>query len=1212
MNGSGEKKEELSPPGRSTDDRGNQDNALRFMLLQKLVAPHVRSFDYFIDALQETVENLTPLVLDAKKGVHPSLHLNIRSVSVGKPLDAKGLEMMPFRCRQSLMSYAAPMKAIIEYKCGSGGAMNEFQISLGDMPIMVGSNRCHLKGLSADMLPYVHEEPTEQGGYFIVNGAERIMRLLIQPRRNHIVGLIRPSFTNRGPHFSHFATQMRCVKREGQTSHTVTAHYLKNGSCKIRLIIKRQEFFIPATMLIFALRETTAKEVYLGIVGNKTKTGREKGSVESMLRQHRFKTRDDVLSYLGSVFRSIFSELPQSTTNKQIAHHLLDHQLFVHISSKDSNRNTSKFHLLLLIIKKLYSLAKGDIKPENADALSAHEVLLPGHLVLMVVREKLQDLIFGVKDNLERDMRMKRIESLHREEYIKKLVNAKANRVGDRVKYLISTGNLQSNTGLDLMQTTGFTIVGDKLNYFRYLSHFRSVHRGQFFTEMKTTAVRKLLPESWGFLCPVHTPDGSPCGLLNHLAAMCQIVTHTPEFDQAPFLRYLRDQGMLPIQKASRLGAEYVVVCLDGVLVGYLEIKNVDHIEQCIRKLKIERDELIPFHLEAVIIKDLSDRVFPGIYLATTPARFIRPIYNLKISTSKGGSSSSSSHPTPHDDDDDDDDDDMEQDIDDNRVNWETYYNQREREDFASDVLLPPKAAIEWVGPMEQCFMAIACTEEDFQDGGSFSHQEINPAYMLSLVASLTPFSDFNQSPRNMYQCQMGKQSMGHPLHSFPDRSDNTLYRLQTPQRPIVRNKNLTLYGMDEYPIGCNAVVAVLAYTGYDMEDAMIINKSAYERGFGHGSVYKFKTVDITDHFDRGEESYHHFGNCFPTMNKTNNQKRGGKRKLVESLDLDGLPKVGMTVKPGEPLACIIDNLRKRKIIVKLKGVTEKCIVQEVRVLLRNRRNNVSKIGVKLLLNRNPVIGDKFSSRHGQKGVMSRLFPATDMPFSESGMQPDIIINPHAFPSRMTIGMLIESIAGKAGAMHGIDQDATPFQFSESDRAVDYFGEQLAAAGYNYMGNETLYSGFTGEPFTAEIFIGVVYYQRLRHMVSDKSQVRSTGPVNKITRQPIKGRKVHGGIRFGEMERDSLLAHGSSYLLYDRLVEGSDYANCHVCGDCGSILGISKVASAPEMGGNLESSVIKCRQCGSTNCHKIVMPYVFTYLAAELGAMNIKLCINVT
>jgi DNA-directed RNA polymerase I subunit RPA2 len=304
----------------------------------------------------------------------------------------------------------------------------------------------------------------------------------------------------------------------------------------------------------------------------------------------------------------------------------------------------------------------------------------------------------------------------------------------------------------------------------------------------------------------------------------------------------------------------------------------------------------------------------------------------------------------------------------------------------------------------------------------------------------------------------------------------------------------------------------------------------------------------------------------------------------------------------------------------------------------------VQRVAIKLRYNRNPVVGDKFASRHGQKGVLSYLWPQVDMPFTDSGMVPDVIINPHAFPSRMTIGMLVESMAGKAGACHGSYHDSTPFRFGEQQRAVDYFGEQLRAAGYAYHGTETMYSGVTGEPLHCDIYLGVVYYQRLRHMVSDKSQVRSTGPMNQLTRQPVKGRKKGGGIRFGEMERDSLLAHGAAFTLHDRLHNSSDRHTALVCRQCGSLLaphslpaaatqvslvsggaggdGVSRTIVAPIASGvpamdaatrmNRNRRAPLCRVCGHGDAVvPVPMPYVFRYLAVELAAMNIKIALEV-
>lgn len=328
----------------------------------------------------------------------------------------------------------------------------------------------------------------------------------------------------------------------------------------------------------------------------------------------------------------------------------------------------------------------------------------------------------------------------------------------------------------------------------------------------------------------------------------------------------------------------------------------------------------------------------------------------------------------------------------------------------------------------------------------------------------------------------------------------------------------------------------------------MIINKAAYERGFGHGSMYKTIVINLDEEEKRGARGGARPNLVFCNTRSRNNENEIGQQevpveKFCESLDIDGLPLEGELINHGEPLVCMLDTLSGECRLIKHKDA-ESVFIQTVRVVGSGSSGSgigdhaagqrLRRVSITLRYRRNPIIGDKFSSRHGQKGTLSVLWPQENMPFSETGVCPDVLINPHAFPSRMTIGMLVESMAGKAGALHGSFADATPFSFHEDRRVIDYVGEQLRSAGYSYYGSECLYNGLTGRVMTAEIFMGVVFYQRLRHMVSDKSQVRSTGPVMAITRQPVKGRKKHGGIRLGEMERDSLLSHGVAFCLHDR------------------------------------------------------------------------------
>ena len=389
----------------------------------------------------------------------------------------------------------------------------------------------------------------------------------------------------------------------------------------------------------------------------------------------------------------------------------------------------------------------------------------------------------------------------------------------------------------------------------------------------------------------------------------------------------------------------------------------------------------------------------------------------------------------------------------------------------------------------------------------------------------------------------------------------------------------------------------------------MILNQSSYNRGFGHASVYKQKWVDITPEAMGGAANKYFFSNV--NIHKNN-------EPFTDSLDKDGLPPVGKELVAGDYLACYVNEATGEVEYVKYKE-DEPCFVDQINVVSTNGPW-LQKVGIKLRFCRNPVVGDKFSSRHGQKGVLGILWPQENMPFTESGMSPDIIINPHAFPSRMTIGMMVESMAAKAGALRGEYQDSTPFQYSEDDRVIDHFGTQLKDAGYNYMGSEPLYSGISGTVMEADIYIGVVYYQRLRHMVSDKSQVRATGPTNALTRQPVKGRKKKGGIRFGEMERDSLLAHGCSFLLHDRLLNCSDKHVAVICTGCGSLLSTRAQKADVETAGQSSLQVYQrareswyCATCKSgKECEPVVMPYVFRYLVNELAAMNIRLELKTT
>ncbi|XP_071158237.1 DNA-directed RNA polymerase I subunit RPA2-like isoform X2 [Mytilus edulis] len=1045
------------------------------------------------------------------------------------------LKVYPAECRQRFVTYKGNFQITFVWKINNK-PQDTVERTIGEIPIMVKSKRCNLQGLSPKELVKHGEEAEEMGGYFIVNGLEKVIRMLIMPRRNYAMCMIRPSWRSRGKQYTEYGVQIKCV-RQDQTGMNNVLHYLSNGSATIGFGYLKELFYVPVMFILKGLMNVTDKYIYDQLVNGKEDDSFYKGCIVFMLRQaltEDLTTQTKVLQYIGSKFR-IKLPLPEWYSDEEVGQFLIRECICIHLEN-----NTDKFNLLIFMIRKLFAFSKGECAAESADSPANQELLLGGHLYLAVLKEKIEAWLISLKATILRNAKTKegtyKLTSKTLEDAFRHTAD-----VGKSVEYLLSTGNLISRSGLGLMQTSGLAVVADKLNFYRYLSHFRSVHRGAFFAEMRTTAVRKFLPEAWGFLCPVHTPDGAPCGLLNHMTAFCQAVNI--QYPTAHLYKLLISLGVTPFDAPPPGNLkDCFPVLLDGRHMGYLHSSIAKKVEQKLRVMKVKGLKQVPTMMEICLIpKTEFASQYPGLYLFTTPARMMRPVKNLALDTT------------------------------------------------------------EMIGSFEQVYMDI-CINQNEAIPGVTTHEEFSEIRMLSSLACLTPYSDCNQSPRNMYQCQMGKQTMGTPCHAYKYRADNKLYRIQTPQSPMVRPGMHDHYDVDNYPMGTNAVVAVISYTGYDMEDAMILNKSAFDRGFAHGSIYKSELIDLRKKAQDKYRTVLVFGS------------KAGDKRTEGKLDPDGLPPIGTYLQDGDVYYSFY-NLQTGEYRVERYRKSEPSYVDHIKIIGNDTgTGDMEKVCIVLRIVRNPIVGDKFSSRHGQKGICSMLYPVENLPFTESGMVPDIIFNPHGYPSRMTIGMMIESMAGKSAASHGHCYDATPFKYTEDQPPIDYMGKMLNAAGYNYYGTERLYSGVDGRELEADIFIGIVYYQRLRHMVSDKFQVRTTGPIDQVTHQPVKGRKRGGGIRFGEMERDALISHGSAFLLQDRLLNCSDSSLAHVCKKCGSILSpyMDRPPSANAAVSAEQERKWSCSICKQTNSIELIkVPYVFKYLVAELAAINIKVNLDI-
>ena len=794
------------------------------------------------------------------------------------------------------------------------------------------------------------EEAEELGGYFIVNGNEKLIRMLIMPKRNYPMAIVRSSFARRGKGYTKYGVQIRSV-RPDQTSQTNVLHYLSDGNIIFRFSWRKNEYLVPVMMILKALVETNDREIFEGIVGGVSSKGLKNtfvtDRVELLLRTYKgynLHGRSETRAFLGSKFRPSL-DCPADMSNEDVGTEFLRKIVLPHLGNQNVTpaQDHDKFKLILFMIRKLYALVAGDCAPDNPDAVSNQEVLLGGFLYGMILKERLEEWLrsFGPLCREWGRNGGKFTDPAFEKDFLAKIVKRSNENIGGALEYFLSTGNLVSPTGLDLQRTAGFTVVAEKINFYRFISHFRMIHRGSFFAQLKTTAVRKLLPESWGFLCPVHTPDGAPCGLLNHLAHKCLIATSDLDVSHLP--RVLAQLGVH--SEASAAIDESVVVQLNGRIIGYCSPKQAKLIADTLRFWKVEGSHNIPRSLEIGYVPNSHGGQYPGIYMFSHPARMYRPVKYL------------------------------------------------------------PLDKLDYVGPFEQPFMEIACLPEDVVAGVT-THIEFTPTNILSILANMTPFSDNNQSPRNMYQCQMSKQTMGTPGTAIAYRTDNKLYRLQTGQTPIVRPPLYNTYGLDNYPNGTNAIVAIISYTGYDMDDAMIINKSSHERGFGYGTIYKTKLYTLDEKESRRSKSKREITKLFGFAPGTEIRP-----EWRNTLDEDGLPHIGAKIKEGslvaawhtvryDPASDSYVNVDGQTHFLKYKDQEEGYIDSVRLVGAETGTEPLQAISVKFRVPRKPIIGDKFSSRHGQKGVCSQLWPAVDMPFSESGIQPDLIINPHAFPSR--------------------------------------------------------------------------------------------------------------------------------------------------------------------------------------------------------------------
>lgn len=549
--------------------------------VQDLTRAHIESFDQAVtDGLSRVVQSIRPLEFMVK---NDRLSIGFVEATMHSPMVAKGsickdMNVYPAECRGRRCSYKGRLVADVSWSI-NGVPKGIIKQSLGQLPIMVKSKLCNLHGLSPRKLVEHHEEAEEMGGYFIINGIEKVIRMLIMSRRNYPIAMSRPKWKSRGQGYTQYGISMRCVKEE-HTAINMTLHYLDNGTVMLNFIYQKELFFLPLGFVLKALVDFTDFQIYQELIKGREDNSFYKSCASEMLRmvmEEGCTTRTKVLSYLGERFR-VKMNLPEWYTDEQCANLLLDECICVHLKS-----DMEKFYLLCLMTRKLFTYAKQECMEENPDSITFQEVLTPGQLYLMFLKERMAAWLVSVKLSFDKRGRQ---GGAWTTDNMMKMFN-KGTDVTKSFEYLLATGNLTSKTGLGMLQNTGLCVVADKLNFLRYLSHFRCVHRGASFAKMRTTSVRKLLPESWGFLCPVHTPDGEPCGLMNHMTASCEIVAMALTTFSLPAL--LCSLGVTPVDGCpGKAYADCYPVILDGAVVGWVESELAQVVADSLRRFKVK------------------------------------------------------------------------------------------------------------------------------------------------------------------------------------------------------------------------------------------------------------------------------------------------------------------------------------------------------------------------------------------------------------------------------------------------------------------------------------------------------------------------------------------------------------------------------------------------------------------------------------------------
>lgn len=1107
-----------------------------FLMVRGLVRQHLDSFNHLIEVeLKEIVKANEYIHCEAD----PNWFVQYIDIRVGMPDIEESFgnsrKTTPHECRLRDLTYSAPILVDIEYARGNQRIVKH-NLTIGRMPIMLRSKNCVLYDKNFAGLVKAQECPIDSGGYFIVNGSEKVILIHEQLAKNRML-------IEEGP-----VCQVTSASLERKSRTNIVIN--KKGQISMKHNAFTED--IPVMILLRALKLTSDVEIVDLICSDPKKSIDENILLPSIevARAAKVWTTEQALRYMISKLKMSLNFVPGTKLSNQYDHRrrsqmdhlrdLLNTTVVAHIPVVDGVYRPKAIYICQMV-RRLIKAIDNPEYIDDRDYYGNKRLELAGSLISLLFED-----LFKRFNNELRIIADKNIPKIKTAQF-DVVKHMRQDIITNGLTSAIATGNWTVKRFR--MERVGVSQVLSRLSFISALGMMTRINSA-FEKTRKTSGPRSLQCSQWGLVCPCDTPEGEACGLIKNLALMTHITTNVMPEDKDKLLEHCFDEaGVENINLAIsgvHMNSNYLIY-VDGTIIGLTQ--SPQRVVRTIRTLRRRR-------IVSEFISVSYSTLHMAIYISTDGGRLCRPYIVLD------------DYSRP--------------------LLTQSHLKKLER-GFLNFQDLIDKGLIEYLDVNEASISHFALTEKDIDH--RTTHLEIEPFTLLGVCAGLIPFPHNNQSPRNTYQCAMGKQAMGTIGLNQRVRIDTLLYNLAYTQRPVVSSKIIELIHFDQMPAGINSIVAVMSYSGFDIEDAIVMNKASIDRGFGRCFVYRSQKCLLKKSATTGRDEIQ------PPPVKSENPSVANR---VQCLDADGIVAPGERVKDRQILvnryspttnplhindakgATVIGSTNYRENAVTYRGI-EPIVVE--RVILTSNQEESFLIKMNLRQHRRPEVGDKFSSRHGQKGVIGLIANQEDMPFNSSGICPDLIMNPHGFPSRMTVGKLKELMAGKSAILKGTIHDATVF----GGTALDEMEKILLDSGFHYKSKEIMTSGITGESLKAYIYFGPIYYQKLKHMVLDKIHGRPRGPRAVLTRQPTEGRAREGGLRLGEMERDCLIGHGVSMLLIERLMLSSDAYMADVCSRCG-----------------LFGYLNWCSSCRSSqDLASIQIPYAYKLLIQELQSMNI-------